>query len=180
MFQPEHADPMAVFQLNMMGAFAQFERELIRQRQAEGIAEAKKHGVYKGRPRSLDAATIHVVRTAAIERAPEAHIARDVGISRSTLYHYLVPSSRLEGRHEVVFTDAASIGDPRAPGRCRWCAHVCAQAFDAATIAAIDASSVRSNPSWVCCAVSPSSRARLKLAITPGLRARRASASSRE
>lgn len=88
-FQPGHVDPMAAFQLNMMGAFAQFERELIRQRQAEGIAEAKKRGVYKGRPRSLDTATIHAVRTAAIDGTPKTQIARDFGISRSTLYRYL-------------------------------------------------------------------------------------------
>lgn len=47
-FEPGHADAMAAFQLNMMGAFAQSERELIRQRQAEGIAAAKKRGGARG------------------------------------------------------------------------------------------------------------------------------------
>ena len=42
-------DPFAQFQMNLMGSFAQFEREMIRHRQAEGIAAAKKRGVYKGR-----------------------------------------------------------------------------------------------------------------------------------
>ena len=98
-FAPGAVDPMAAFQLNMMGAFAQFERELIRQRQAEGIAAAKKRGVYKGRPRSLDTATIRAVRTAALAGTPKAQIAREHGISRSTLYRYLeTPKLSLETR----------------------------------------------------------------------------------
>lgn len=88
-FAPGDSDPMAMFQLNMMGAFAQFERELIRQRQREGIEAAKKRGVYKGRPRSLDSATIKAIRTEALEGKPKAQIARDHGISRATLYRYL-------------------------------------------------------------------------------------------
>lgn len=88
-FTSGDADPMASFQLNMMGAFAQFERELIRQRQTEGIAAAKKRGVYKGRPRILESERIRSVRNAVLAGAPKAQIARDYGISRSTLYRYL-------------------------------------------------------------------------------------------
>jgi DNA invertase Pin-like site-specific DNA recombinase len=46
--------PMATLLLNVMGSFAQFERELIKERQREGIAIAKKKGVYKGRKPSLE------------------------------------------------------------------------------------------------------------------------------
>lgn len=88
-FTPGHTDAMAAFQLNMMGAFAQFERELIRQRQAEGIAAAKKRGVYTGRPRALGETQIRELREAAAAGTPKAQIARDHGISRSTLYRYL-------------------------------------------------------------------------------------------
>ena len=88
-FAPGDTDPMASFQLNMMGAFAQFERELIRQRQTEGIAAAKKRGVYKGRPRTLESDQIRSVRNAALAGTPKVQIARDHGISRSTLYRYL-------------------------------------------------------------------------------------------
>lgn len=99
-FAPGDADPMASFQLNMMGAFAQFERELIRQRQADGIAAAKKRGVYKGRPRTLKSDQIREVRDAALTGTPKAQIARDHGISRSTLYRYLeqpqLPSSEVQ------------------------------------------------------------------------------------
>ncbi|WP_299306182.1 recombinase family protein [uncultured Brachybacterium sp.] len=91
-FAPGDTDPMASFQLNMMGAFAQFERELIRQRQTEGIAAAKKRGVYKGRPRTLESDQIRSVRNAALAGTPKVQIARDHGISRSTLYRYLEQS----------------------------------------------------------------------------------------
>src|SRR5579863_326588 len=45
---------MSKLLLSVMGAFAEFERSLIKERQREGIALAKKAGVYKGRKRSLD------------------------------------------------------------------------------------------------------------------------------
>lgn len=70
-FEPGCAEAMAVFQLNMVGSFAQFGRDLIRQRQAEGIVAAKKRGVYKGRPRSLDSETIREVRNPALAGTPE-------------------------------------------------------------------------------------------------------------
>ena len=54
--------PMANLLLNVMGAFAQFERELIRERQREGIAIAKKAGAYKGRKRSLTMAKADELR----------------------------------------------------------------------------------------------------------------------
>ncbi len=88
-FEPGRSDPMAAFQLNMIGAFAQFERELIRQRQAEGIAAAKKRGVYKGRPRVLDSEQVRSVRADVLAGTPKAEVAREHGISRSTLYRYV-------------------------------------------------------------------------------------------
>ncbi|MGP5009267.1 recombinase family protein [Brachybacterium tyrofermentans] len=88
-FTPEGEDPMAEFQLNMMGSFAQFERDLIRQRQTDGIAAAKKRGAYKGRPRTLQGDKLREVRNAALAGTPKAQIAREHGISRSTLYRYL-------------------------------------------------------------------------------------------
>lgn len=75
-FTPGGADPMATFQLDMMGAFAQFERELIRQRQHEGIEAAKRRGVYKGRPRALDSATIRpsAPRPSRASPKPRSHV----------------------------------------------------------------------------------------------------------
>ena len=81
--------PMANLMLSVMGAFAEFERALIRERQREGIAIARQRGAYRGRKRSLSdemIADLHR-RVAAGER--KATIARDMGISRETLYQYL-------------------------------------------------------------------------------------------
>jgi DNA invertase Pin-like site-specific DNA recombinase len=50
--------PMQKLMLNMMGSFAQFEREVMKERQREGIAKAKEKGVYKGRVKSVDDAAI--------------------------------------------------------------------------------------------------------------------------
>jgi DNA invertase Pin-like site-specific DNA recombinase len=81
--------PMANLMLSVMGAFAEFERALIRERQREGIAVARQRGAYRGRKRSLSDETLAELhrRVAAGER--KAAIARDLGISRETLYQYL-------------------------------------------------------------------------------------------
>jgi len=80
------ADPMAKLMLQMMGAFAEFERALIRERQAEGIARAKAKGVYKGRKRQLtdDQVAEILERKEAGERV--AALAREYGVSRTTVY----------------------------------------------------------------------------------------------
>lgn len=83
------ADPFAQFQMNLMGSFAQFEREMIRQRQAEGIAAAKKRGVYKGRSRIHSDEQIQQMQVQVAQGIPKARIAREWDISRSTLYRYL-------------------------------------------------------------------------------------------
>ncbi|MCZ8081045.1 MAG: recombinase family protein [Rhodobacteraceae bacterium] len=49
-FDPNSDDALARFQFQIMAAFAEFERQIIRQRQKEGITKAKERGVYKGRP----------------------------------------------------------------------------------------------------------------------------------
>lgn len=68
---------------DMLGVFAEFETNLRRERQAEGIAAAKKRGVYKGRPAKIDRSDI-ARRLIAGERPTE--IARTLGISRSLVY----------------------------------------------------------------------------------------------
>lgn len=80
---------MANLLLNVMGAFAEFERSLIRERQREGIALAKTRGVYRGRTRSLDAARAAELREKAAAGVSKAALARDFGISRETVYAYL-------------------------------------------------------------------------------------------
>lgn len=80
--------PMANLLLSMLGAVAEFERALIRERQREGIAVAKAKGVYNGRKPTLtpEKATEMVARASAGEKV--AALAREYGISRETFYSY--------------------------------------------------------------------------------------------
>ena len=80
---------MANLLLNVMGAFAEFERSLTRERQREGIALAKKHGAYRGRTPSLDTVRAAELRAKAAAGVPKAVLARHFGISRETVYVYL-------------------------------------------------------------------------------------------
>lgn len=80
---------MATLLLNVMGAFAEFERSLIRERQREGITLAKQRGAYRGRTRSLDAEKAAELREKAAAGVPKAALARQYGISRETVYAYL-------------------------------------------------------------------------------------------
>ena len=81
--------PMAILMLSVMGAFAEFERSLIRERQREGIALAKLRGAYRGRKRSLSDADIVFLRQRIQNGERKAKVAREFGISRETLYQYL-------------------------------------------------------------------------------------------
>jgi len=81
--------PMAKLMLSVMGAFAEFERALLKERQREGIALAKQRGAYRGRKRALNDASIKVLKSRVAAGEKKAHIARDMGISRETLYQYL-------------------------------------------------------------------------------------------
>jgi len=81
--------PMANLLLSVMGAFAEFERALIRERQREGISLAKQHGVYRGRKKALSDSRLEELRRRVEAREPKAALAREFGISRATLYEYL-------------------------------------------------------------------------------------------
>ena len=74
--------------LSVMGAVAEFERSMIRERQLEGIAVAKKAGVYKGRKRSLSGERAAELRRRVAAGEKRAALAREFGISRETLYQY--------------------------------------------------------------------------------------------
>src|SRR5215469_3538870 len=81
--------PMASLMLFVMGAFAEFERALIHERQREGIALAKQRGAYKGRKKSLSEAAVAELRQRLDAGVSKAQVAREFGISRETLYQYL-------------------------------------------------------------------------------------------
>lgn len=78
--------------LDMLGVFAEFETNLRKERQAEGIAAAKLRGVYKGGKPRIDP---DAVRLRAAQGMRPAHIARELGISRGTVYRFL-PTTALE------------------------------------------------------------------------------------
>lgn len=81
--------PMANLLLSVMGAFAEFERALIRERQREGIALAKQRGAYRGRKKALVDVQVVELRRRASAGEQKATLAREFGISRETLYQYL-------------------------------------------------------------------------------------------
>lgn len=88
-FAQDRAQPFAEFQLNIMAAFAQLERAITRERQAEGIAAAKKRGVYKGRARALTDQQLAQAKEQVDQGVPKAVIARRLGVHRTTLYRRL-------------------------------------------------------------------------------------------
>jgi DNA invertase Pin-like site-specific DNA recombinase len=81
--------PMANLMLSVLGAVAQFERDLIRERQREGIALAKQRGAYRGRKKALTEDQIKELRRKVDDGEKKAQVAREFSISRETLYQYL-------------------------------------------------------------------------------------------
>lgn len=73
--------------LDMLGVFAEFETNLRRERQMEGIAQAKAKGVYKGRKRVIDPAEVRRLRDE--ERLGPTAIAARLGIGRASVYRAL-------------------------------------------------------------------------------------------
>lgn len=81
--------PLSVLLLQVLGAFAQFQRMIIREAQREGIAIAKRNGVYKGRKKALSIDDVAVLLQRISSGDHKAQIARDLGVSRKTLYEYV-------------------------------------------------------------------------------------------
>ena len=80
---------MSQLLLSVMGAFAEFERALLKERQREGIELAKKRGAYKGRQKSLNAEQVVTLQDAMKAGVAKARVARSLGVSRETIYRYL-------------------------------------------------------------------------------------------
>lgn len=85
-FGPDGSDPYSKLQLQMMGAFAEFERAIIRERQRDGIAAAKARGVYRGRKAAIDAEKVRKLRD---EGMGASAIAKQLRISRASVYRVL-------------------------------------------------------------------------------------------
>lgn len=75
--------------LDMLGVFAEFETNLRKERQAEGIAKAKQRGVYKGRkPAVTDEMRQRIIQANA-SGENLTRLAKELGIGRATLYRTL-------------------------------------------------------------------------------------------
>lgn len=80
--------------LGVLGAVAQFERDLLLERQKEGIAKAKAAGVYRGRKAEIDPATVREAFERNNRSATAA--AKELGIGRASIYRILGPLAELD------------------------------------------------------------------------------------
>jgi DNA invertase Pin-like site-specific DNA recombinase len=85
-FTGSNENPMNKLMLQMMGAFAEFERNLIKERQREGIAQAQKKGTRIGRGRVLKDEQIQEIQGRVAGGAVKSSLAKEFKISRQTLY----------------------------------------------------------------------------------------------
>jgi DNA invertase Pin-like site-specific DNA recombinase len=76
--------------LDMLGVFAEFETNLRRERQLEGIATAKVAGVYKGRPPSIEASRVRELKAQGMR---PSDIAKALKIGRASVYRLLAQAS---------------------------------------------------------------------------------------
>lgn len=89
-FQPDStSSPMQKLMFQMLGAFAEFERSLTRERQREGIIKAQKEGRPLGRTKSLTKEQVQELRERAAKGERKAALASAFGISRQSVYHYI-------------------------------------------------------------------------------------------
>ena len=96
---------------DMLGVFAEFETNLRRERQMEGIAAAKVRGVYKGRRPKIDPAEVR--RLHFEERLSPTAIAQRLGIARSSVYRFL-PASRQPVAQELTSPNRREAQNPEA------------------------------------------------------------------
>lgn len=90
--------PMSHLMFSMMGAFAEFERALIRERQREGIAIAKKKKLYKGRKPKLTEEQVIALYERFKAGARKVNIAHEFKICRETLYKHFRQYKSLENK----------------------------------------------------------------------------------
>lgn len=88
-FSKSSNNPMDNLLLSILGAFAEFERSIIKERQREGIRLAKEKGTYTGRMPTLTKSEVKYAASEKKRGVPLAEIARQLKVSRTTLYRYL-------------------------------------------------------------------------------------------
>lgn len=92
-FRAGATDAFAEFQLNIMASFAQLERAIAKERQADGIRAAKARGVYKGRAHKLGGVELAQARELIALGVPKTQVARQLRVHRATLHRALAASS---------------------------------------------------------------------------------------
>jgi DNA invertase Pin-like site-specific DNA recombinase len=90
-FTGEH-NPMQDLMLSMIGAVAQFERSMIKERQREGIAKAKAKGVYKGRTKAVSNDDIQKAIT--VDKLSYRDAAKALGVSVSSIQRAMKPATQ--------------------------------------------------------------------------------------
>ena len=91
---------------DMLGVFAEFETNLRRERQAEGIVVAKRKGTYRGRPPKID---MDAIRDRIAEGQSPTRIAREMRISRGTVYK---AKGKVVGEHDKACERSGKIPPP--------------------------------------------------------------------
>lgn len=81
--------PTGKLMLTLLGGVAEFERDIMLERQREGIAKAKAAGKYKGRKPTARAKSEDVLRMVKEEGLPAAEVAKRLGIGRASVYRVL-------------------------------------------------------------------------------------------
>ena len=84
-----NANPLQTLMFQMMGAFAEFERVLINERRAEGMALARERGVKMGAPSKLSGEQVQEIKKLVANGGDKSAIAKQFGVSRPTLYKML-------------------------------------------------------------------------------------------
>lgn len=82
-FNDNQSDSMSNLLFNILGSFAEFERELMLERQREGIAKAKEEGKYKGRIKKIDNSSI--IAAMSKDGSSFRKVAKELGVSLSTV-----------------------------------------------------------------------------------------------
>lgn len=94
--------PIAKLMLGLLGSIAEFERTITRERQAEGIAEARKRGAYEGRAKALTQQQVDQAKAWIADGIPKTKVAKRLGVGRTTLYAYIDPQNPRTPQQESV------------------------------------------------------------------------------
>lgn len=94
-FTSDKSDPMSELMLTMLGAVYQFERNIMLERQREGIAVAKAKGKYKGRPKSIDRGSILTLLDDGVSMRKTAD---RLGVSLSTVQRVKMENQTMLGK----------------------------------------------------------------------------------